>query len=79
MKTKIDTLIDEELISEAEQAAKDKNLTINELLEEALIIYLKMENKSKEKESVSKQTKGSMKISPKMLKAVMEEKAFYET
>ena len=78
MKTKIDTLFDEKLILDAERRAKAKNLTINELLEEALVIYLNMEDKKKEKRSVSRQTKGSMKIPLKMLKAVMEEKSFYE-
>lgn len=77
MKKKIDAVIDENLISIAERRAFSKKLTLNELFEEALQNYLNID-KEIEKGSISQKSKGSMRISPKKLKAIMEEESFYD-
>jgi len=78
MKKKVGTILDEDLLNAAKQLAGAKKMTLSRLFEEALRYYLlSMEDNSK-KRNVVYQTKGCMKISPALLKAVMDEESFYE-
>lgn len=78
MKKKIDTVIDENLISEAKNRASSQKLTLSQLFEEALHNYLNLKENEIEKRSIIQETKGAMRISPEKLKAVMEEESFYD-
>ncbi len=77
MKKKVDAVIEERLIIEAEEKASEQKLTLSQVFEEALRSYLTNKNKNFE-ESVTLATKGSMRISSEQLKVVMEEKSYYD-
>lgn len=79
MKKKVGTILDEKLLKTAKQVAVEQNLTISQLFEEALQSYLRLLEGESKPGNVTKQTKGAMKASPELLKAVMEEENFYES
>ena len=80
MKKKIGTMLDEGLIFRAKQVALSERQALNHLLENALKMYLDSIEKKKNagRNDVSKMTRGAMNISPKTLKAIMEEEGVYE-
>jgi hypothetical protein len=79
MKKKLGTVLDDELLYRAKKTALAQRISLSQLLENALKTYLIMieEKKSSEKNIVN-ETKGTMKISPSMLKTIMEEEGVYE-
>ncbi|RLC26439.1 MAG: hypothetical protein DRH37_11670 [Deltaproteobacteria bacterium] len=81
MKKKIGTMLDEDLIFRAKQAALSERQALNQLLENALRMYLDSLEKKKNagRNGVSEMTRGAMSISPAALKAIMEEEGVYET
>lgn len=79
MKRKVGTILDEELVRKAKQIALVHEQSLSRLLEEALKMYLgSVEKKKGGQKNVSQSTQGSMRISPKILKAVMEEEGLYD-
>ncbi len=79
MKRKVGTILDGDLVRKAKQAALAHEQSLSRLLEEALKMYLgSMDKKKGGQKNVSQSTQGSMRVSPKTLKAVMEEEGFYE-
>ncbi len=80
MKKKIGTMLDEDLIFRAKQVALSERQALNQLLENALKMYLDSIEKKKNAEcnDVSEMTRGAMNISPEALKAIMEEEGVYE-
>jgi len=81
MKKKIGTILDEGLIFKAKQVALSERQALNQLLENALKMYLdSIEKKGNAgRNDVSEMTRGAMNISPAALKAIMEEEEVYET
>ena len=81
MKKKIGTMLDEGLIFRAKQVALSERQALNQLLENALKMYLDSIEKKKNsgRNDVSEMTRGVMNISPEVLKAIMEEEGVYET
>ena len=81
MKKKIGTMLDEDLIFRAKQLALSERQALNQLLENALKMYLDSMEKKKNagRNDVSEMTRGAMDISPATLKAIMEEEGVYET
>lgn len=81
MKKKIGTMLDEGLIFRAKQVAFSERQALNQLLENALKMYLDSIEKKKNagRNDVSEMTRGAMNISPAVLKAIMEEEGVYET
>ena len=81
MKKKIGTMLDEDLIFRAKQLALSQRQALNQLLENALKMYLDSIEKKKNagRNDVSEMTRGAMNISPEALKAIMEEEGVYET
>ena len=80
MKKKIGTMLDEDLIFRAKQLALSQRQALNQLLENALKMYLDSIEKKKNagRNDVSEMTRGAMNISPEALKAIMEEEGVYE-
>ena len=79
MKRKIGTILDGDLLRKAKQVALAHEQSLSRLFEEALKMYLLSVDKKKGgQKNVSLSTQGSMKVSPKILKAVMEEEGLYE-
>ena len=80
MKKKIGTMLDEDLIFRAKQLALSQRQPLNQLLENALKMYLDSIEKKKNagRHDVSEMTRGAMNISPEALKAIMEEEGVYE-
>ena len=78
MKKRIDAVLEDTLITEAERKAILKKLTFDQLLEEALLNYLKVEKREIKKESITEKSQGSMRIPQDKLKAVMEEDSYYD-
>lgn len=78
MKKKVGTVLDEEILFEAKQVALIQKKPLNQLIEDALKMYLE-KDKGKKQKSVVQNTRGIMKISKNVLKAVMEEEGIYET
>ena len=80
MKKKIGTMLDEGLIFRAKQVALSERQALNQLLENALKMYLDSIEKKKNagRNDVSEMTRGAMNISPEALKAIMEEEGVYE-
>ena len=79
MKKKIGAVLDENLIKLMRQIAVTQNLTINQIFEEALKRYIELLKEDDKKTSdIAIQTKGVMKTSPELLKAVMEEGKYYD-
>jgi hypothetical protein len=81
MKKKIGTMIDEDLIFRAKQVAVSERQALNQLLENALKMYLEAmeKKKNKDRKNVSEMTRGAMSISSNTLKSIMEEEGVYET
>ena len=81
MKKKIGTMLDEDLIFRAKQLALSQRQALNQLLENALKMYLDSIEKKKNagRNDVCEMTRGAMNISPAALKAIMEEQGVYET
>lgn len=79
MKKKIGTLLDEELFFEAKKVALSEKKPLSRLLEDALKIYLLTVeiDKGKYRENIVQDTRGVMRVSKKVLKAVMEEEGPY--
>lgn len=80
MKKKIGTVLDENLFYKAKEAALLQKITLSQLFEDALKVYLLMAGKSgmEKQTNIVKSTQGVMKISPSDLKAVMEEEGVYD-
>ncbi len=79
MKKKIGTMLDEDLIFRAKQVALSERQALNQLLENALKMYLDSIEKNAGRKDVVEMTQGSMNISRVALKAIMEEEGVYET
>ena len=81
MKKKIGTMLDVDLIFRAKKVALSKRQALNQLLENALKMYLDSieQKKNARRNNVSEMTRGAMNISPAALKAIMEEEGVYET
>ena len=81
MKKKIGTMLDEDLIFRAKEAALAQRQALSQVLENALKMYLDSFEKRKNAggRQVCEKTRGSMKISPISLKTIMEEAGVYET
>jgi len=80
MKKKIGTILDEDLIYRAKQVALSEQQALNQLLENALKMYLDLLEKKKNigRNNISEETRGVMNISPDVLKAIMEEEGIFE-
>jgi hypothetical protein len=81
MKKKIGTLLDEDLIFEAKQVALSQKRPFSQVLEDALRMYLltiAQKGRLKQKD-ISLSTRGAMRISPPVLRQIMEEEGVYET
>ena len=80
MRKKVGTILDEELIFQAKKIALAQRVSLNQVLENALKSYLPAADKklSKGKKNIAQATHGIMKISPVLLKAIMEEEDLYE-
>ena len=81
MKKKIGTLLDEELIFKAKQAALSEHQALSHLLTNALKMYLQSLEKKKDmvQKDVCATSRGAMKLSIKTLKAILKEEKVYET
>ena len=81
MKKKIGTMLDEDLIFRAKEAALAQRQALSQVLENALKMYLDSFEKRKNAggRQVCEKTRGSMQISPISLKTIMEEAGVYET
>ncbi len=77
MKKKIGTILEENLILEAKKVALTKGLPFSQILEEALKNYLKQARQTEKKVALT--TKGSMKISKRVLRQIMEEEGVYDS
>ncbi len=78
MKEKIGTILDENLVKLARQIALAQNLTISQLIEEALMKYLRGLKEENTRTNIAYQTKGAMRVPPDLLKSVMDEDSYYE-
>ena len=80
MKKKIGTILDEDLIYRAKQVALSEQQALNQLLENALKMYLDLLEKKKNagRKNITEETRGVMNISPDVLKAIMEEEGVFE-
>jgi len=78
MKKKVGTILEEDLIIAAKKMALSRKITLSQLFEEALRNFIKLDEKKVKKRMVSKHTKGTMEISPQLLKQILEEDNFYE-
>ena len=81
MKKKIGTTLDEDLIFRAKQLVLSERQALNQLLENALKMYLDSIGKKKNARcnDVCEMTRGAMNISPATLKAIIKEEGVYET
>ena len=81
MKKKIGTMLDEELIFKAKQAALSERQPLSHFLENALKTYLRSLEKKKDmvQKDVCATSRGAMKLSIKTLKAILKEEKVYET
>ena len=81
MKKKVGTILEEELLYKAKQAALLQKQSLSQLLEDALKIYLLYveKNKTKRHKNISQSTHGTMKIPRTVLKNIMEDEGIYET
>jgi hypothetical protein len=81
MKKKIGTMLDEELIFKAKQAALSERQPLSHFLEKALKMYLQSLEKKKNilQNDVCAGTRGAMKTPIKTLRTILEEEKVYET
>ena len=81
MKKKIGTMLDEELIFKAKQAALLEDQALSHFLTNALKMYLHSLEKKKDivQNDVCATTRGVMKLSINTLKVILEEEKVYET
>ncbi len=80
MKKKIGTMLDEELIFKAKQAALSERQALSHFLTNALNMYigsLDKQEKSVQRDICSK-TRGSMNVSVKTLQTILEERKWHE-
>ena len=80
MKKKVGTILDEELILMAKQIALSHGESLSQVLEKALKLYMLTIDKrqGERQKNISQKTRGTMKISPKILKGILEEENIYE-
>jgi hypothetical protein len=79
MKIKIGTMLDEELLLMVKQLALSRRQPLNKLLEDALKTYLQISGKGGTSSKVVEATKGVMKLSPRLQKALENEPGLYES
>jgi len=81
MKKKIGTMLDEDLLLQAKQAALMQKQPFTQLLENALRVYLLSleENTGFKQKNISQSTRGAMSIPRSTLKKIMTEEGVYET
>ena len=72
MKKKLGTALEEEVITELKVLAAKEDKKLSQLIEEALRQYLK-----RKQGRVVKKTKGTLRASPRVVQAIMEEEEFY--
>jgi hypothetical protein len=77
MRKKIGTVLDEELLLKAKQAAVLRRRSLSQVLEDALRLYLADSAKTKKK-GIAQSTRGTMQISLDSLKGILEEGGVYE-
>jgi len=73
MKKKIGTTLEEDLITKLKVLAAKEDKKLSQLIEEALHQYLRR----KQGRSVAEETKGALRASPRVVRAIMEEEEFY--
>jgi hypothetical protein len=80
MKKKIGTMLDEELIFKAKQAALSERQALSHFLTDALKMYLQSLEKKKDvvQNEICATTRGAMKLSITTLVAILEEEKVYE-
>lgn len=79
MKKKIGTVLDETLVLKVKQVALAKKRNFSQILEEALRNYFAQIERREKDKRIALITKGSMRISKKVLKQIMEEEGVYES
>ena len=81
MKRKIGTILEEDLVYKAKQAALSQKQSLSQLLEDALKNYLSSieGNRGKKQRKISQITFGAMKIPHKAIKTILKESGVYET
>ena len=72
MKKKLGTALDEEVITELKVLAAKEGKKLSWLIEEALRQYLK-----RKQGRVVKRTKGTLRASPRVVQAILEEEEFH--
>jgi len=72
MKKKLGTSLEEDVITELKVLAAKEDKKLSWLIEEALRQYLK-----RKEGGVVRKTKGSLRASPQVVQAVLEEEEFY--
>ena len=72
MKKKLGTALDEDVITELKVLAAKEDKKLSWLIEEALRQYLK-----RKQGRVVKKTKGTLKTSPQVVQAILEEEEFH--
>ena len=73
MKQRIGTTLDEKVVTALKVIAAKEKRRLSDVIEEALIQYLQ-----RKRGKTVERTKGAIPASPKVLKAILEEKSFYE-
>jgi len=72
MKKKLGTALEEEVITELKVLAAKEDKKLSQLIEEALRQYLK-----RKQGRVVKKTKGTLRASPRVVQAILEEEEFH--
>jgi predicted transcriptional regulator len=72
MKKKLGTALDEDVITELKVLAAKEDRKLSQLIEEALRQYLK-----RKQGGVVKKTRGALRASPRVVKAILEEEEFH--
>jgi len=73
MKKKIGTTLEEDLITKLKVLAAKEDKKLSQVIEEALHQYLRR----KQGRSVTEETKGALRASPRVVQAIMEEEEFH--
>ena len=74
VRQKVGTALDEKVIMALKVIAAKEKRRLSDVIEEALIQYLQ-----RKRGKIVERTKGVIPASPKVVKAILEEKSFYET